>query len=78
MGEYYAIYKCHMCGKEFRIADSPFKANEGDFPEIIGKIIRNQQFIGNSILYRSPMKLPHLCGNGDAGIADLIGFKKIK
>ncbi len=37
MGEYYAIYKCHMCGKEFRIADSPFKANEGDFQKLLVK-----------------------------------------
>ena len=74
---YYAIYQCPMCGKKFRIADDPSAIDPDQFPDLIAKIIRNQQFINNNALFKAPMHLPHKCETGDAGIAQLIGFRKV-
>ena len=77
MGKYYAIYKCPMCYKEFRIIDKPpVKLEENDIPQLLARIVKNQQFLG-SALYQAPIYVPHKCGNGDGGLAQLIGFRKV-
>ena len=77
MGYYFAVYKCPLCGKEFRVADNPVQMEENRIPELIARVVKNQKFVGNQYLYEAPMYLPHQCGNGDGGIAQLIGFKKV-
>ena len=52
MGKYYVMYKCHMCSKEFRIADKPTEMEDDMIPKLLGKVVINQQFIG-SLLYLS-------------------------
>ena len=76
MGKYYAIYKCPMCSKEFRITDKPTELKEDDIPQLLARIVSNQQFLG-SALYQAPIYAPHKCGNGDGGLAQLIGFRKV-
>lgn len=77
MGKYFAIYKCPMCLKEFKITESPVEMDENMLPELLAKVVRNQQFLGSQ-LYQAPLHIPHKCGNGDGGMAQLIGFRKIQ
>lgn len=74
---YFAIYRCPMCNRNFRIAENPTEIDYDELPSLIAKIVKNQQFIGNAALFKAPMHIPHQCQNGDAGIAQLIGFKKV-
>lgn len=76
MGKYYAIYKCPMCSREIIISDNATEMNENDIPELLARVVKNQQFIGSQ-LYQAPMHLPHKCGNGDGGLASFIGFRKV-
>ena len=77
VGNYFAIYRCPMCGTEFRITNSPTKMREDDIPELLARVVKNQQLIGSQF-YEAPIYLPHKCGNGNGGIAQLIGFRKIE
>lgn len=76
IGKYYAIYKCPLCNKIFRISETAAEIDEDEIPDLLTKVILNQQFFGNPHLYQAPLYLPHLCGNGDGGLAQLAGFKK--
>lgn len=76
MGKYYAVYQCHMCSTKFRITDKNFEMNDEKMPELLGKVVRNQQFLG-SYLYEAPINIPHHCKNDDYGLARFIGFKKV-
>lgn len=77
MGKYYAVYKCLMCSCIFRVSDSAVEIDENNIPELLARVVKSQQFIGNQYLYNAPMYLPHHCKNGDGGLAHFIGFKKI-
>ena len=77
MAKYNVIYKCPMCGKEFTTQDKPVEMEEHMIPELLAKIMKNQQFLG-TVFYEAPLYLPHQCGNGDGGLAPLIGFRKVK
>lgn len=77
MGKYYAIYKCLMCNKEMRSSDQPIDMEENMIPSLLGKVVVNQQFLG-SLLYDAPLYIPHKCYNGDGGLAQLIGFRKVQ
>lgn len=72
--KFLAIYQCQLCGTRFHIADKPFELNRDEGPELVAKIIRNQQMLGNPYLYEAPMNLPHDCPDGGIGIAQLAGF----
>lgn len=77
MGEYYAIYKCPMCFKELRITENPVEMEENMLPELLAKVVTNQQFIGSQ-LYQAPLYIQHKCGNGDGGLAQFVGFRKVQ
>ena len=64
-----------MCGTDFRITDNLIDMNEDDIPKVLGKIVGNQQFIG-SHLYMAPMMVPHKCGDGNGGLAHMIGLRQ--
>lgn len=77
MNKYRTIYKCPMCLQRIT-AGNPVELEESMIPELLGKVIRNQQMMGNPYLYQAPMYLPHKCENGDGGLAQFCGFEKIK
>ena len=77
MNKYRVIYKCPMCLKRFTVGNS-VDLEENMVPELLGKIVRNQQMMGNPYLYKAPMYVPHKCENGDGGLAQLAGFEKIR
>lgn len=72
--KFFATYKCPMCDVMFTVSDKPFEMNRDQGPELVGKIIANQQMLGNPYLYQAPMYIPHDCANGCVGIAQLSGF----
>lgn len=78
MAKYYAVYKCFLCNKTFRITDKVVGINENDIPELLGRFVAHQQFASNPYLYDAPMHVPHKCGNGDGGLAQFAGFKKVQ
>lgn len=75
-GNYIAVYKCQMCGKEFRTSDKTIEMEHNDIPALLASVLKNQRFIGTS-MYQAPLYLPHRCDNGDGGVAQLIGFRKV-
>ena len=75
--KYYAAYKCPLCGTMLRYGEA-HEVPEQQLPELLGKVIQNQQFFGHPTLYTAPMHIPHKCPNGDAGLATFVGFKKCK
>lgn len=77
MGKYYAVYQCPMCSTKLRITDKNFEMDDEKMPELLAKVVRNQQFLGTN-LYEAPIYIPHKCQNGDRGLARFIGFKKVK
>jgi hypothetical protein len=77
MGKYQAIYRCLLCGREMTPTEKPIEMNENDVPAVLGKAVANQQFLGNPYLYEAPLHLPHKCGNGDGGLAPLIGLRRV-
>ena len=77
LNKYRAIYRCPMCLKKFTVGN-PVELEENQVPELLCKIVRNQQMMGNPYLYQAPMHIPHRCENGDGGLAQLAGFEKIR
>ncbi|MBQ4120892.1 MAG: hypothetical protein IJD35_02645 [Clostridia bacterium] len=75
MARYYATYKCALCGRIIRYGN-PTEVTESQLPELLGRVIQNQQFAGNPYLYQAPMYIPHKCGNGNGGLAQFAGFAK--
>ena len=74
MAKYYAAYKCPLCGALLQYGDAqsiPYDA----LPDLLGKVVRNQQFAGNPYLHKDPMQVPHKCPDGSAGLAYFAGFK---
>lgn len=77
MSKYYAVYKCAICNCLMRTTDNPIEIPKEELPTLLAKVIRNQSFIGNPYLYEAPMHIPHNCSNGDFGLAQFAGFKKM-
>ena len=75
-GNYFAIYRCQMCGKEFRTSENPMQMEHNDIPALLASVLKHQQFIGTP-MYQASLYLPHKCENGDGGVAQLIGFRKV-
>lgn len=71
--KYFAVYKCPLCGKLSRIADS-VEIPYNQLPDLLGKVIRNQTFAGNPYLYQAPMYVVCKCADGNAGLAQFAGF----
>lgn len=74
MPKYYPVYKCPLCGTILR-GREPIEIPYDQLPELLGKIIKNQQFAGNPYLYQAPMHVPCKCKDGSAGLAAFAGFK---
>ena len=74
--KYIAAYKCQICGTLVQYGE-PQEIPYESLPEICGQVVRNQQFAGNPYLYKAPMQLVHKCTNGDCGMANFAGFKKV-
>lgn len=71
--KYKPIYKCPLCNQLIgygNAIDVPYDI----LPEVLAKIVRNQQFAGHPILHQAPMHIPHQCKNGGAGLASFAGF----
>lgn len=73
--KYFAVYKCALCGQLIHYGNSK-EVSYSMLPELIAKVIQNQQFAGNSYLYQAPMNIPHQCKDYNAGMAYFVGFMK--
>ena len=73
--KYHAVYKCPLCGKLLKLGDS-VEIPYDELPNILGSIVKNQQFAGNPYLHKAPMYIPCKCDNGNAGLAQFAGFMK--
>lgn len=74
MSKYYVTYKCPLCGTLLCYGE-PEEIPYDKLPELLAKVIRNQQFAGNPYLYQAPMHIPHRCKDGSAGLATFAGFR---
>lgn len=74
MPKYYPTYKCLLCGTILHVGE-PKEIPYDQLPELLGKIVRNQQFAGNPYLYQAPMHVPCKCKDGSAGLAVFAGFQ---
>lgn len=72
---YFAVYKCPLCGKLSRLADS-VEIPYDELPALLGKVIQNQSFAGNPYFYKAPMYVSCKCADGNAGLAQFAGFVK--
>lgn len=73
--KYCPAYRCHMCGT--LIAGDEFEAYYNDLPELLGKVVQNQRFIGNHYLHTVSFYYPHKCKDGSAGLGIFAGFKRV-
>lgn len=69
MPSYEAVYKCRLCGKEFKPqnpwADNPTMADKETYKKTNGKI--------------KVLKFTvHFCENGEVGFGDLLGCRKVE
>ena len=75
--KYWAVYKCPLCGKLSRLSDS-VEIPYDELPNILGKVVQNQLFVGNPYLHKAPMQIPCKCADGNAGLAQFAGFVQDK
>lgn len=75
MSKYRAVYKCPLCGRTLLYGE-PREVPYEKLPDMLGMVIRNQQFAGNPYLYQAPMQIPCKCPDGSAGLAQFAGFRK--
>lgn len=75
MLEYKAIYKCRLCGEVF--ADSLISEHEVD---MCMEKLESGKPIYRSVSGRNDITVvkPHMCGNGDNGLSDFCGFRKVE
>ena len=75
MAEYQAIYKCRLCGEMF--TDSLISEKEAE--ECMEKLESGKPRY-RSVSSRNDITIvkPHLCCNGNNGIADFLGFRKVE
>ena len=71
--KYWAVYKCPLCGKLLKLADS-IEIPYDELPGLLGQIMKNQLFAGNPYLHKAPLYIPCKCENGNAGLAQFAGF----
>lgn len=75
MKQYYAVYKCHLCGRLLRYG-KPQQVPYDKLPDLLGEVIKSQMFANNPYLPSAPMQVPCKCPNGNAGMAYFAGFKE--
>lgn len=75
MWNYYAAYKCPLCGAVCSFGE-PKPVPYDKLPELCARVVKNQRLIGTT-LYEAPMHIPHHCDDGSCGMAVFAGFKKI-
>lgn len=71
---YRATYKCPLCGAIIKYGN-PTECKESQLPDLLARVVKNQQFIGTTF-YTAPLSIPHKCNDGNAGLAQFIGFVK--
>ena len=76
MPKYLAVYKCPLCGTLLKTTENPIEIPYNELPNLLGKYIRTQQFVGNPYLYDAPSHIPCKCKDGSAGLAAFAGFKR--
>ena len=77
MSKYYAVYKCPLCGTLLKTTENSIEIPYNELPTLLGKYMRNQQFIGNPYLYEAPSYIPCTCKDGSVGLAAFAGFKRV-
>lgn len=77
MAKYRAAYKCPICGTMVCIGN-PVEIPYNELPKLLGEVVRNQQFAGNSCLYQAPIHTVHKCSDGNAGLAQFAGFMVVE
>lgn len=75
MSKYFVAYKCQLCGALIKYGDSQ-EVDYNSLPQMLAKVIQNQQFAGNPYLHKAMMCIPHKCKNGNCGSAVFAGFVK--
>ena len=71
---YNQVYKCRLCGAEFRIHTSSGKDKTVALME---NFLDRANERTNQVMYFAPCKYyQHWCKNGDFGVADFMGYKK--
>ena len=73
--KYQVVYKCSLCNGLIAYGD-PKEMTKEQCVDVIAKVLRDQQFIGNP-LYRSALMLPHCCSNNNIGAAYFAGLKEV-
>ena len=73
--KYVPVYRCPLCNKLSQLGNE-FDIEYDQLPELLGKCVRNQQFVGNPVLHKVPMQIVCKCGNGNAGLAQFAGFAR--
>lgn len=69
-------YKCPLCNR-ILLYGNPSEVPYDKLPDLLGMVIKNQQFAGNPYLHQVPMHIPCKCPNGNAGLASFAGFMKV-
>jgi len=73
--KYNAVYKCQICNTLVQYGEGK-EIPYAELPTLLGKVIQNQQFIGNQYLYQAPMYTVHQCKDNNCGLAYFAGFMK--
>lgn len=69
-------YRCMQCDKVFTHENSDFEIEYYKLPELLFKVVVNQNFMFNPALYKAPLYIPHKCKDGSCGLAIFAGFAK--
>ncbi len=77
MSKYRAIYKCPLCGRSLTTGN-PTEIPADGLPDLLGAVVRSQQFASNPYLNVPPMQIPHRCQDGSAGLAQFAGFQIVR
>ena len=75
--KYWFVYKCPLCGQLLKFKES-VEIPYSELPNLLGKVVQNQQFAGNPYLHKVPMHIVCQCKNGNAGLASFAGFVEDK
>lgn len=73
--KYQVVYKCPLCNTLIAYCD-PKEMTKEQCVDVIAKVLRDQQFIGNQF-YRSPLMIPHRCADNSIGAAYFAGLKEV-
>ena len=78
INKYKPVYTCLLCGKIFEVTKDTYELDESALPSMISSIIRQSQFaMTNPYLGGIPLNTTHSCGNGNIGVSNFSGLRKI-